>query len=128
MKHLEKNWLEWCVFGAGSVLVLVTIGYLVYEEVTNPERPAVMEVRVGPAESRSGEFAVPVTVVNRGDEGAEAVLVEVHLQKRGGDTKRAELQIQLLPGRSTREGYVFFEGEWAATDRIDARVVGFERP
>jgi uncharacterized protein (TIGR02588 family) len=128
MKSLEKNWLEWCVFAAGSLLVLAIVGYLAFAAATSTNRPAELEVRLGSAETRGGEFAVPVTVVNRGDEAAETVLIEVQLKKRDGGTERAALQIQLLPGGATREGTVIFRSDPRSAADIAARAVGFERP
>ena len=128
MKHLEKNWLEWCVFGAGSVLVLATVGYLAYAAATSTDLPPTLDVRLGSAERRGGEFAVPVTVFNRGDQAAETVLIEVQLKKRDGGTERAELHIQLLPGGAMREGFVNFQSDPSSAASIAARAISFERP
>jgi uncharacterized protein (TIGR02588 family) len=128
MKKLEKNWLEWCVFGVGSVLVLATIGYLLFEAMTSDGTPPVLEVRLGTAERRGDEFAVPVMVINSGDRPAEMVQVEVRLATRDGVTERAELQIQLLPGGATRNGYVNFQNDPRKAAEISGRAVGFETP
>jgi uncharacterized protein (TIGR02588 family) len=128
MKSFEKNWLEWCVFAAGSVLVLAMIGYLAYAAATSTDRPALLEVRLGPAEPRGGEFAVPVTVINRGDQAAEIVLIEVQLKKHDGGTERAELQIQLLPGGATGHGFVNLQTDPSSAAGISARAVSFESP
>lgn len=34
MKNLEKNWLEWIVFAVSLVLVVSTLGYLIYDGAT----------------------------------------------------------------------------------------------
>lgn len=126
MKKLEKNWLEWCVFTVGGVLVLATIGYLTYEVVTATDRPPILEVQLGAAEPRGDEFAARVTVFNRGDEAAEAVLVEVQLKDREGVAERAELEIQMVPGGATREGFVIFQSDPTSAAAIEARAVSFE--
>jgi uncharacterized protein (TIGR02588 family) len=128
MKHFEKNWLEWCVFGAGSLLVLATVSYLVFQTVSSNGRPATVEVRLGPAEKRRDDFAVPVTVLNRGDAAAETVLIEVQLSLHEGGDERAELQIQLLPGGATREGWVMFSRHPAQERGLTARVISYETP
>jgi uncharacterized protein (TIGR02588 family) len=128
MQKLEKNWLEWCVFAISSVLLLATIGYLTYEAASSTNRPPEVAVQLGPAQEHGGEFAVPVIVTNRGDQAAETVLVEVVLTKRDGESERAELQIQLLPGGATREGSVNFHSDPRSGADIAARAVGFERP
>jgi uncharacterized protein (TIGR02588 family) len=129
MAKLEKNWLEWCVFGMSSVLVLAIVGYLVYSVATSTNSPPMIEVRLGAAEPREGEFAVPVTVFNHGEQAAETVLIEVRASKLGDNRGgRAQVQIQLLPGSGTRKGWVTFEGTVEEAGEITARAVGFENP
>ena len=63
----QKNWLEWAVFAAGLLLVAATVGYLAYSGATMGGAPPEIEVGVGAPEQSGGQFAVPVTVFNRGD-------------------------------------------------------------
>lgn len=128
MKHVEKNWFEWCVFGMGSVLVLATIAYLSYAAATSDGQPAKVSVELGPAERRGEEFAVPVHVVNRGDEAAKAVQIEVRLSTADGGEERSHLEIQLLPSRATRHGWAVFSSDPADAAAMVGRAVGFEKP
>jgi uncharacterized protein (TIGR02588 family) len=128
MKHakLEKNWLEWCVFGAGSVIVLSAIAYLTYKAASVTDRPPLLEVKIGAAKEQNGLFATPVTVINHGLEAAEAALIEVELTKTDGGSERAELQIQVLPGEATREAYVNFRTNPGSAASVTGRAVSFE--
>ena len=127
MNNLQKNWLEWSVFAVGLVLVLGTIGYLIYDAVTLGTTPPSLEVKLGKPQQRQTQFLVPVSVTNHGDETAEGVLVEVALESGGKETERAEFEIAFLPRQSTREGWVTFDKDPRAA-RLKARVLGYEKP
>lgn len=128
MSKLQKNWLEWTVFACGLVLVVSTLGYLVYEGATMGNDPPSIEVRVGTPEQRTHNFIVPVTVVNHGDETAEGITIEVTLENAGGgEPVRGELTVAFLPRRATREGWVTFQQDPRAA-RLTARVLGYEKP
>ncbi len=125
-KKIEKNWLEWCVFGVGLVLVLGTLGFLVYDGARTGDAPARIEIELGEPTAHGGQgFQVPVTVSNRGDLTAGDVHIEVTLE--GSEAERGEFVVAFLPRRSTREGVVTFHTDPRA-GRLRARVLGYEKP
>ena len=124
-----KNWLEWIVFAIGCVLVLGAIGTLGYQIWTAaPPKPPMIEVTLGQAEQRGEHYAIPVRLANRGDETAEAVLVQVTLEMSGGKSEKSEFQIQFLPRNASREGWVIFETNPATAKKITARPLGYAKP
>jgi uncharacterized protein (TIGR02588 family) len=127
MSKLQKNALEWAVFGVGLALVLATLGFLVYEAASSPDTPPDLTVELGAPERRGQGWAVPVTVRNRGEETAEGVRVEVVLQLPGGREERSEVEMMFVPRRSQREGWVYFVQD-PARGRLRGRVSGFEKP
>jgi uncharacterized protein (TIGR02588 family) len=127
-QSLGKNWLEWCVFGLGSVLVLSTIGYLVYEASVATDTPTNLEVQLGKAEPRGERFALPVVVANRGDGPAETIRVAVDLTTADGSEERAVLELQLLPGGGTRRGWVMLENDPAQAAELTGRAMSYEEP
>lgn len=127
MKKVQKNWLEWIVFAAGLILVFGTIGYLIYAGASRGNDPPSIEVRLGKPEQRQFNFAVPVTVINHGDETAEGVRVEVVMETGGEEKARGELDVAFLPGHATREGWVTFDQD-PGTSQLKARVLGYQRP
>lgn len=125
---VEKNWLEWVVFGVGLVLVVCVVGYLVYDGATAGGAPPDIEVTLGAPERRGGAFLVPVAATNRGDETAEGVQIEVVLERaEGGEPERGEFGIAFLPRRATRRGWVSFHTDPSA-GRLTPRVLGYEKP
>ena len=127
-RKVEKNWLEWVVFGVGLTLVVSTLGYLVYDGATAADTPPDIEVRLGEPRSGGAGFLVPVEVLNRGGQTAEGVSVEVVLAAAGGAAEeRAEFTVAFLPRRGTREGFVVFTRDPRAAP-LSARAHGFEKP
>ena len=131
MSKLQKNWVEWVVFGVGLLLVVSTLAYLAYDGATMGNDPPSLEVRLGTPEQRTHNFIVPVTVINHGDETAEGITIEVTLENDGGsgggEPVRGELTVAFLPRRATREGFVTFQ-QYPRASRLNARVLGYEKP
>jgi uncharacterized protein (TIGR02588 family) len=125
-KRVEKNWLEWGVFGVGLLLVAGVLGYLVYDGATSAGGPPAVEVTLGEARPAGQNFIVPVTVTNRGGETAEGVTVEVTLEV-GAEAERGEFTLAFLPRGATREGWVAFRRDPRA-GRLTPRVLGYEKP
>ena len=125
---VEKNWLEWVVFGVGLLLVVSTLAYLVYDGATAGGAPPDIEVRLGEPRRGGPGFLVPVTVVNRGGETAGGVTVEVVLEAAGSpEPERGEFTLAFLPRGGTREGWVAFRTDPRA-GRLTARAHGYEQP
>lgn len=128
MKNVEKNWLEWLVFAASLVLVVSTLGYLIYDTATLKDAPPSIQFQLGKPQPQLNHFIVPVSVTNQGDETAEGVQVEVVLESDGKEQESAQFEIAFLPRHSTREGWVTFETNPRTVDQMKARVLGFEKP
>lgn len=124
----EKNWLEWCVFAAGLLLVLALVAYLTYDIATARSGPPNVQVELGRSFPQSAGYAVPVTVTNRGHETAEQVHIEVQLTRPDGQTEKGELMLQFLPRGATRHGTVTFTVDPRRAGSLTSRVLGYERP
>ena len=127
---VEKNWLEWVVFGVGLVLVASTLAYLVYDGATATGAPPDIEVTVRPEETRRGAqgFVVPVEVFNRGGQTAVGVTVEVTLETGGAaEPESCEVTFAFLPRRGRREGFVVFTSD-PRGGKLTPRAHGYERP
>ncbi len=126
MNKIEKNWLEWVVFGVSAALIATVIGFLAYESVTMGDALPDIQLQTGTPEARTGYFAVPMRVTNKGDQTAEGVHIEVVL-KTGGDEEHSDIEVAFLPRRGAREAWVTFKSDPAA-GMLEARVLGYEKP
>ncbi len=127
MSRLNKNGLEWAVFAVSLAVVLGTAGFLAYDMVRSGNAPPSLSVELGAPRRQGGEWAVPVTVSNQGDETAEGARIEVTLSVPGEPPERAHFEIAFVPADSRRQGFVTFAGD-PARGRLSGRVVGFETP
>lgn len=103
--RLEKNWLEWTVFGFSLVLVLGLVGYLVYLEVTPSSKDFQYEIGFEKPQEIHGRYLVPVKIDNKSNKSVQDVAIEI---SSGGDKETADLQLDYLPRHSHREATVFF--------------------
>jgi uncharacterized protein (TIGR02588 family) len=125
---LQKNWLEWLVFVLSLVLVIWTLGYLVYDGVTSAKTPANIQLELGKLKPQANYFMIPVSVTNSGDTTAETVQIEVTLENSGQEQEASQLEIGFLPRRSKREGWVTFKTDPRTVEEMTVRVLGFEQP
>ena len=125
-KKINKNWLEWTVFGMSVALILLVIGFLIFESATMGDALPDIQVQTGTPEARTGYFAVPLEVTNKGDQTAEGVHIEVVLRS-GGKEDRADLEIAFLPRRGAREAWVTFKTD-PRQGTLETRVLGYEKP
>ena len=123
----QKNALEWTVFAVSLVLILVTIVYLVRDGAADRPGTPQIEVSTGKPVQSAGMWSVPVTVMNRGDETAEQLRVEVSLEQDGRETETADLTFAFVPRRSSREGWAVFRVDPRAL-KVTARATSYERP
>jgi uncharacterized protein (TIGR02588 family) len=123
---VRKNWLEWTVFALSALLITAVIGFLLYETATIGDAPPDIHLQIGTPEQRSGYFAVPIEVMNKGDHTAEGVHIEVVLEG-GGEAETGDFEIQFLPRRGSREAWVTFTRD-PRSGKLEARVLGYEKP
>lgn len=129
MKKMQKNWLEWVVFAISLVLVITTLSYLVYDGATFSETPPNIELELNKAQTQATDrFIIPVTAINRGETTAEGVQIEVTLNSGGKEQENAQFEIAFLPRHSKREGWVTFTTDPRTVEKIEARVLGLEKP
>lgn len=125
---LQKNSLEWSVFALSLMLVIGTLGYLVWAALNQSDEPAQLAVRLGEPQQRRNQFVVPVTVSNGGDRTAEGVAIEVVLEDNGNEVETSEFEVAFVPRHSVREGEVVFKQDPRRNGKLTGRVLGYETP
>ena len=115
----DRNALEWAVFGLGLVIVVGVLGFLVYQLVVGSDEPADLVVTLDTPEEQRGTVLIPLTVVNEGDQVAEAAVIEVC----SGPDACGEVTFTYVPQGSTREGVVGLSAPLSAP--LTSRVVSY---
>ncbi len=118
--RLEKNWLEWLVFGISVVLVTGMVGYLLYLEFTPSSKDFDYEIGFKEAQNLNGRYLVPVNIKNKSNQSVQDVALEI---TSGAET--ADLQLDYLPRHSHRDATVFFKGK---PEHVEGHINSFNLP
>lgn len=99
---------EWVAAGAGLLLVAASIGVLAYYAWTGKSDLPQPEVQVVAIEQQPAGWLVAVRVHNRAQATAAALRLTGRLRQGSEVLEERELELQYLPGGSSREGGLFF--------------------
>lgn len=121
-------WLEIAIGGAGALVLLLMVGYLLHDAFGGgDERPVDIVLERGEATERSGAWHLPVRVRNLGDRPAEAVGLRAELALPGGAFEEAALTLSFLPPRGTIDAAFLFERDPDGGE-LRLRVTGYVAP
>jgi uncharacterized protein (TIGR02588 family) len=109
------------------VLVVSTIGFMVYHAITGGDAPPQIEVEVVSIEQVESGFLVTFTATNQGDMTAADVIVEGELRDDAGSKETSSAMISYVPAGSSREGGLYFAKDPRQV-QLEVRAKGFERP
>lgn len=125
---LEKNRLEWSVFGVSLLLLFGLLAYLVTGVFKNgPGTPDLkLSYRFDPSPGNQNRYQV--IVENVGDETAEDVIIEASLGRPGNEPEKSELQVVFAPKKSVRKGWVVFSGQRGTSDTLRLRIMSYKKP
>lgn len=125
-KREEKNWLEWIVFSVASVLTIGLIALLLWDASRTSPEPVRCEVLLESSHPEGKGYRIPFEAVNRGGETAENVVVEVALMRGSETLESSTLEIPFLPREGSRKGFIEFNTDPNASDRIETRCAGYQ--
>ena len=126
MAKEKKNWLEWVVLFISGLLVVFTLGYIVYEIIFEDQTSPDIVVTYGKTEQKSGYIALPITATNKGAETAEDLRIEVTTGD-GDNKEQSNLLFNYLPGKSSAKGWVTFKNN-PDPSHIEIHVLGYSIP
>lgn len=125
---MEKNWLEWSVFGLSLIVLAFIFGFLGYDALTNEHDQNDIAIHLGNAEAHDGYYALPVSIENNGGQSVEDVEVEVTLLEGGRELETSSVTAPMLPRKSSRRAWVAFSTDPREADDLQARLVGYVLP
>ena len=100
---------EWVVAAIGLLLVLGSLGYLLLQAARGEGGAPQPVVEVLAIEPQGGRFLVRLRVRNAGGNPAAALRIRGTLQREGQAVESSEVELDYLPGDSTREAGLFFD-------------------
>jgi uncharacterized protein (TIGR02588 family) len=118
---------EWLAAAIGLLLLLASVGYLLADHWGGDAAPPVPVVQVTGIEPQAGRWLVRVRVSNASRGTAAALRVEGELKQGGQAVERSEVEFDFVPGRSSREGGLFFSRDPRGLE-LDLQPKSYQRP
>ncbi len=125
-QHAVRTRPEWVTFGVSALILVVVVGLLVVRAFHTDAAAAPVADRPGTVKEVSGQFFVPIEIVNRGDLGAAEVQVVAELTI-DGQTTSSDQVVDFLGGGETQE-LTFVFAENPADGALVITVAGFAEP
>ena len=124
---MRHNWLEWLVLGISAAVLIGLVGFLVIDGITDSGRPPapLVVLDTDAAYEVSGGWVVPATVMNEGDEAAEALALRATATVAGTE-EESEITVDFLP--SGTDVNVTFGFSAQPDGEITVQTVGFRLP
>jgi uncharacterized protein (TIGR02588 family) len=119
--------LEWAVAALGLLLLLASVGYLVLDAWRAEGGAPAPAVRVTAIERQAGRFLVRFSVRNESSEAAANLRVSGELRDGANVVETSETEFQFVPGRSQREGGLFFSRD-PGTFQLDLAARSYQKP
>lgn len=121
------SWCEGLFAALGLLLVLGTVGYLVYRAVTTHVGPPEIRIEQRAITPLKNGFVVEVDVRNDGNRTAAALTVEGELDLPGSEKETSDVSLDYVPGHSHRRAGLFFEHD-PERYPLKLRAKGYQEP
>lgn len=119
--------LEWLLVGIGFLLVLLTIGFLVYRVATGEKSPPDINVKVTEIRKTGEKYLVKFALENTGDETAADVTLEGEIKAGEQLIETSDVTVDYISSHSKKEGGMFFTEDPQAHD-FKIRAKGYNNP
>ena len=119
--------LEWAIAILGLVLVLGTIGFLLYEAAIGDDSPPEFSFAVNRVSASGSGYLVEFNVVNHGGSTAARLTVQGELRSGEESVEMSQTEIDYVPADSERSGGLFFTAN-PNDNSLVLRALGFQKP
>ncbi len=118
---------EWIVAALGAVLVIGSIGFMLYNSLSGEESPPDIVIHADSIHPVQSGYLVQIRATNRGGLTAAGVTVEGTLRNGTERIETSETVLDFVPAESERRGGLFFT-EDPRGYRLELRAKGYEQP
>lgn len=125
--HDGTSPLEWAVAAVSALVVLVLVGFLLYEALGEAPTPPDVRVTATAVRALEGGHLVEFDATNRGETTAARVEVEGTLRRGGATVESASATLDYVPAAGTRRGGLYFS-EDPRGHALELRARGYARP
>jgi uncharacterized protein (TIGR02588 family) len=115
-------------FGIAASILSIIVGLVVYIWITNKNQPPILSVKTDPEiRQEQGQFYVPFSVTNTGDETAELVTVDAELSVEGEPEETASVEVDYLSHQETQSGAFVFKND-PNRGKLEVKVSSYKLP
>lgn len=123
----ETPFLELLVALLGLLLVLGTIGFMIYKAVWAVESPPDIVITIDSINPVTDGYLVNIKTLNNGGTTAQGLTIEAELSSNNQAVETSEITIEYLPSYSERKGGIFFKNN-PGDFELKVRPKGYEQP
>jgi len=126
-KNNKTPILEWLAAGIGLILVLFSIGFLLYSAIIKQDTPPDLVVVADNITKTEKGYLVKFSLENKGGNNASQVTVEGKLKKGEEDEETSSVTFAYAPSNSKKEGGLLFTKN-PQEFQMELRALGYENP
>lgn len=119
--------LEWIVAVIGLILVVGTIGFMMYKAFTSKDTPPNFTTKIERIETVNSGYVVIFNLINNGEQTASGVNVEGELKNGGESLEKSGVTFDYAPSASETEGGLFFKNN-PNQFQIEIHAKGYAKP
>lgn len=119
--------LEWFVAVAGLILVVGTIGFMMYKAFTSKNTPPNFTTKIEQINAVDSGYIVIFELINTGEQTAANVNVEGELKNGGESVEKSEVTFEFAPSKSETKGGLFFKND-PKQFQLEIRAEGYTKP
>lgn len=127
MRHYVSSKWEFLAATLGLILVLGSIGFMVYEGIWGDSSPPSVRIQVESIDGIESGFLVKFRATNSGGSTAEALTVEGEVSDGKQTLEASTLTLDFLPSHSVRRGGLFFTRD-PRQFQLKLRPLGYKEP
>ncbi|CAN5223950.1 hypothetical protein BH20ACI1_BH20ACI1_02100 [soil metagenome] len=119
--------LEWIIAAIGLILVVGTIGFMMYKGLTSKDTPPNFTTKIERIEAVNSGYIVIFDLENIGEQTASGVNVEGELKNGGESVETSGVTFDYAPSKSETKGGLFFKND-PKQFQIEIRAKGYAEP
>ncbi len=119
--------LEWLMAVIGALLVIGSVGFMLYGAVVGDDSPPNIAIRVDSIRPMQDGYLVQIRTTNRGGSTAAGLTVEGELKGDTGTIETSGTTVDFVPPHSERYGGLFFTQD-PRRYTLELRAKGYQEP
>lgn len=124
---IRPHWVEWLTGLAATTIVASMIGWMIFEAMTNEDRPPELAVQILAIDPQPSGWRVMIEVRNSGDQAAAAVEIKAALIEGGEQIEEAGMTFDYVAAGSTSRGGLIFVND-PSLHQLQVVPSGFTEP